>query len=138
MSHDEGLGFILDTFVSETQGVKYAQTVSADGMHLAASGGFGPAQHDTFAPIASGLASLTDGAVETFGLGTVTRQIIEASSGWILISRFSKTAAMGVVADTHADLGMVGYEMTILAKRLGQVLSPDVVDRLKSTVVARV
>ena len=45
---------------------------------------------------------------------------------------------LGVVADTHPDLGMVGYEMTILAKRLGQVLSPDVVDRLKSTVVARV
>ena len=81
-----------------------------------------------------GLASLTDAAVETFGVGTVTRQIVEATNGWILVARISETAALGVVASAAADLGLVGYEMTMLAQRLGEVLSPALIDRLKNSV----
>lgn len=125
------LDFVLNRFVEDTEGVRFAQTVSADGMHLAASAGSDSARHDTFAAIASGLASLTDSSVDLFGLGAMQRQIIEASDGWILLSRVSATATLGVVADRQSDLGLVGYEMTRLSKQLGEALSPDVVDRLK-------
>ena len=127
------LGFVLNRFVADVDGVWYAQTVSADGMHLAASDGVDAARHDTFAAIASGLASLTDSSVNLFGLGAMHRQIIEASGGWVLLSRISVTASLGVVADRNADLGLIGYEMTRLVKQLGDVLSPAVVDSLKRT-----
>ena len=123
--------FVLNRFVDNVEGVVFAQTVSADGMHLAASAGSDSARHDTFAAIASGLASLTDSSVELFGLGVMHRQIIEASNGWVLLSRVSQTASLGVVANRNADLGLIGYEMTRLAKQLGDALSPAVVDRLK-------
>jgi predicted regulator of Ras-like GTPase activity (Roadblock/LC7/MglB family) len=125
------LDFVLNRFVEDVDGVLFAQTVSADGMHLASSAGSDSARHDTFAAIASGLASLTDSSVELFGLGVMHRQIIEASNGWILLSRVSQTASLGVVAARQADLGLIGYEMTRLAKQLGEALSPAVVDRLK-------
>ena len=125
------LDFVLNRFVDDVDGVLFAQTVSADGMHLAASAGSDSARHDTFAAIASGLASLTDSSVELFGLGMMHRQIIEASNGWVLLSRVSQTASLGVVAERQADLGLIGYEMTRLAKQLGEALSPAVVDRLK-------
>ena len=127
------LDFVLNRFVDDTAGVLFAQTVSADGMHLAASSAFDAARHDTFAAIASGLASLTDSSVELFGLGAVTRQIIEATDGWVLLSRISNTASLGVLARRNADLGLIGYEMTRLAKQLGPALSPAVVDRLKGS-----
>lgn len=127
------LDFVLNRFVDDTDGVIFAQTVSADGMHLAASSAFDSARHDTFAAIASGLASLTDSSVELFGLGAVTRQIVEATDGWILLSRVSTTASLGVLARRNADLGLIGYEMTRLAKQLGDALSPAVVDRLKGS-----
>ena len=129
----DGLGFVLDAFVRDTEGVAFAQTVSADGIHLASSNAFDRACHDTFAAIASGLASLTDSSVELFGLGHVSRQLIEASDGWILISRISDTAAIGVVANRQADLGLIGYEMARLARQLGPMLSPAVIDRIKGT-----
>jgi uncharacterized protein len=132
---DGGLGFILQSFVNDTDGVTFAQTVSADGMHLAASSGYSAANHETFAAIASGLASLTEGAVNNFGLGDFTRQIIEATNGWILVARVSETASMGVVANADVDLGLVGYEMTLLAQRLDDVLSPALVEQLKSAPV---
>jgi len=125
------LDFVLNRFVEDVEGVVFAQTVSADGMHLAASAGSDSACHDTFAAIASGLASLTDSSVELFGLGVMHRQIIEASNGWVLLSRVSQTASLGVVAERNADLGLTGYEMTRLARQLGDALSPAVVDRLK-------
>lgn len=133
---DGGLGFILQSFVDDTQGVLFAQTVSADGIHLAASKGYDAPSHEVFAAIASGLASLTDSAVSNFGLGRVNRQIIEATNGWILVSRISHTAAMGVVASASADLGLVGYEMTLLTQRLGDVLSPELIEQIKNGVPA--
>ena len=78
----------------------------------------------------------TDSSVELFGLGAVNRQIIEASDGWVLISRLSDTAAIGVVASLHADLGLIGYEMTRLTRQLGPMLSPAVVDKLKGTLAS--
>ena len=133
---DLDLDFVLGRFVEDTDGVVYAQTVSADGMHLASSPGVDSARQDTFAAIASGLASLTDSTVELFGIGAMHRQIIEASGGWVLLSRVSITASLGVVAERSADLGLIGYEMTRLAKQLGEALSPAVVDRLKGSLAS--
>jgi predicted regulator of Ras-like GTPase activity (Roadblock/LC7/MglB family)/signal transduction histidine kinase len=130
-----GLGFLLDRFVEVTEGVVFAQTVSADGIHLAASAGFDRARHDTFAAIASGLTALTDSSVELFGLGSTHRQIIEATNGWVMLSRVSDTASLGVIADRHADLGLIGYEMTRLSQQLGPMLSPAVIDRLKGALL---
>lgn len=125
------LDFVLNGFVEDTQGVLFAQTVSADGIHLAASEGSDTEQHDMFAAVASGLASLTDSTIDLFGLGELQRQIIEADQGWVLLGRVSLTATLGVVLERQADLGLVGYEMARLSKQLGEALSPDVVDRLK-------
>ena len=127
------LGYILEKFAAETDCVMFAQTMSADGMNLAATAFSDHEACDTLAAIVSGLASLTDSSAEIFGLGEVTRQIVEASDCWVLVSRLSHTATVAVVASRDADLGLVGYEMTHLAKQLGPMLSPDVVNKLKQT-----
>lgn len=127
------LDFMLERFVQETPGVTHAQTVSADGMHLAASSGIDSTQADQFAAITSGLASLTDSAAGTFGLQPVVRQVIETTKGWILVARINRRASLGVVCDSTVDLGMAGYEMSLLAERAGTMLSPEVIERLKNS-----
>lgn len=130
------LNWLLDTFVEETPGVLHAQTVSADGMDLARSSSLDSMQGDQLAAIASGLASLTDSAAEVLNVMPVKRQVIEAEQGWILISRISNRAGLTVVTDSNADLGLVGFEMSRLADRAGEVLSPDVIARLKNSLSA--
>lgn len=130
------IGWMINRFVEQTPGVVHAQTVSADGMDLAHSTTMSAVQADQFAAIASGLASLTESAAETFGILPVARQVIETHHGWILTVRVSSRATLAVVAQHEADLGMVGYEMTRLAEQAGEVLSPDVIDRLKNTLSA--
>ncbi len=126
------LSWLLDRFADETPGVRHAQTVSADGMHLAGSGDLEQTDADTFAAVASGLASLCDSAADVFGLEPVIRHVVEAAEGWILITRISSRASLAVVTDRDADLGLVGYEMTLLTERAGEVLSPDLIDALKN------
>lgn len=128
--------WLLDTFVEETPGVVHAQTVSADGMDLAHSTGLNSMQGDQLAAVASGLASLTDGAAEVLDILPVKRQVIEAADGWILISRISSRASLTVVTKANADLGLVGFEMSRLADRAGEVLSPEVIARLKNSLSA--
>lgn len=130
------LHWLLDTFVEETPGVVHAQTVSADGMDLARSSSLDSMQGDQLAAIASGLASLTDSAAEVLNVLPVKRQVIEAEQGWILISRISTRAGLTVVTRSNADLGLVGFEMSRLADRAGEVLSPDVIARLKNSLSA--
>lgn len=130
------LNWLLQTFVEETPGVLHAQTVSADGMDLARSSSLNSVQGDQLAAIASGLASLTDSAAEVLDVLPVKRQVIEAEDGWILISRISSRASLTVVARPNADLGLVGFEMSRLADRAGDVLSPEVIARLKNSLSA--
>lgn len=130
------LNWLLQTFVEETPGVIHAQTVSADGMDLAHSSSLTSVQGDQLAAIASGLASLTDSAAEVLDVLPVKRQVIEAEDGWILISRISSRASLTVVTKSNADLGLIGFEMSRLADRAGDVLSPEVIARLKNSLSA--
>ena len=127
------LSWMLSRFAEETPGVRHVQTVSSDGFHLASSEGLSQVQAEQFAAVTSGLASLTDSAGEIFGLPAVVRQMIETADGWMLIARVSPRASLAVVADRGADLGLVGYEMTVLSERAGAMLSPDLIAELKNS-----
>ena len=127
------LNWILNRFVEETPGVTSAQTVSADGIHLATCGGQTEVSCDQFAAICSGLASLTDGAADLYQIAPVSRVLIEADSGWIIVSRISSRASLGVTASKDSDLGMIGFEMTQLGEAAGAILSPDVIAALKNS-----
>ncbi len=127
------IDWMLNRFVEETPGVLCTQTVSADGMDLAHSTAMTQMQADQMGAIASGLASLTESAAESFGILPVVRQVIEAAGGWILITRISSRASLMVLAEHSADLGLVGYEMSRLADQAGEVLSPEVINELKNS-----
>jgi predicted regulator of Ras-like GTPase activity (Roadblock/LC7/MglB family) len=123
----------LDNFVSETVGVEDALAVSADGIRLAVSDGLPEAMADQFGAITSGLASLTLGAARCFAEDSVHRVIIEMDRSYLLIVNITHGAVLGVVARKDADIGLVAYEMTLLAERAGQVLTPDLIVELKNT-----
>lgn len=125
--------FLLDNFVSETVGVEDALAVSADGIRLAVSDGLPEAMADQFGAITSGLASLTLGAARCFAEDSVHRVIIEMDRTYLLIVNITHGAVLGVVAKKDADIGLVAYEMTLLAERAGQVLTPDLIVELKNT-----
>jgi predicted regulator of Ras-like GTPase activity (Roadblock/LC7/MglB family) len=48
------------------------------------------------------------------------------AGGYLFVTSIADGSALTVFADASCDIGMVGYEMTMLVNRVGQLLTPAV------------
>jgi predicted regulator of Ras-like GTPase activity (Roadblock/LC7/MglB family) len=119
------LDWLLVDFVRGTPGARHALVVSADGLRLAASQGVGVALGDQLAAVTSGLLSLAQGVARSFAAGPVRQTIVEMAGGYLFVTSISEGSMLAVFADRTCDMGMIGYEMTLLAARVGHMLSPS-------------
>lgn len=132
----QNLNWLLGSFVERVPGVVDAVVVSSDGLLMSMSPGIGRAGGDQLAAVASGLMSLTHGAARCFGGGDVAQVLVELAEGYMLFMSISDGSALAVLAGKRCDVGMVGYEMTMLVKRAGSVLTPSLVVELQSALPA--
>lgn len=120
------LDWLVDDFARRIAGVTQALVVSGDGLRLAASAGVDPELADQLSAVASGLVSLTRGAAQCFRAEPVRQTIVEMGGGYLFVTAVADGSALAVFADPTCDIGMVGYEMTLLVARVGQLLTPAV------------
>jgi uncharacterized protein len=119
----QDLNWLVTNFVERVPNVVHAAAVSSDGLPLATSAGFPRENAEQLAAITSGLASLTTGASRIFQGGEVVQSVVEMERGVLVVVAISDGATLAVLA-TAEDLGLVAYEMTLLAERMGRVLTP--------------
>ena len=119
------VGWLLGEFTRSTAGVRVALVVSSDGLKLATSPALDTALSDQLSAAASGLVSLARGTAALLGSGPVTQTILEMERGYLFVTAVSQGATLAVHADRGCDIGSVGYEMTMLASRLGRALAPQ-------------
>ena len=117
-------GWLVDDFVNRVCGVAHAVVVSAEGMPLAASAYLPRDRADQLAAVASGLVSLTQGAARCFDAGQVVQTVVEMERGIVLLMSISDGSSLAVLAAPGCDIGLVGYEMTLLVDRFSQQLTP--------------
>lgn len=128
----KSFNWLLVQFVENTDGVQESIAVSSDGLLLAASAGREREDVDQFAAIISGLISLTGGAASMFRFDGVEQIIVEMSLGYLFVTTIGDGSTLGVVADSDCDIGLIAYEMTLLCKRAGDALTPDLINELKN------
>jgi uncharacterized protein len=121
-----GTDWLLEEFAGDTPGVLGSVVVSADGLRLATSPGLDTALGDQLSAAASGLVSLARGTAQLLGSGPVSQTILEMAEGYLFVTSISHGAALAVHADRQCDMGLIGYEMTLLATRVGHALTPGV------------
>lgn len=131
------LSWILATFAQRTVGVIEAVAVSSDGFLLAASAGLDSPGVEQFGAIISGLTSLSRGAADLYDYGDVAQLIIEMTDGYLFVMAVDDGSTVGVLADADCDVGSVGYEMTLLIERVGEMLTPALIDELKNVLSLR-
>jgi len=118
------LDWLLVDFVRSTVGTRHALVVSADGLRLAASQAVGETLGDQLAAVTSGMLSLAQSIASSFGAGPVRQTIVEMSGGYLFLTSISEGSMLAVFAERACDMGMIGYEMTLLAARVGHMLTP--------------
>ncbi|MFN2479224.1 MAG: roadblock/LC7 domain-containing protein [Pseudonocardiaceae bacterium] len=118
-------GWLVDDFVNRVAGVAHALVVSAEGMPMTASAHLPRDRADQLAAVASGLVSLAQGAARCFDAGQVVQTVVELERGIMLLMSISGGSSLAVLAAPTCDIGLVGYEMTLLVDRVGQQLTPQ-------------
>ena len=126
------LDWLITSFAQRIPGVTSVVVLSTDGMALAASQDLPRERAETLAAVSSGLASLSSGAAHHLQTGAVNQVIVEMEGGFLFITAISEGSALAVVSGPEADIGLVGYEMSVLVARIGQVLTPALRDELSA------
>jgi uncharacterized protein len=118
------LNWLLNSFTERVPGAANAVVVSSDGLVLAISEHLDRAHADQLAAITAGLASLTKGAAQCFQAGAVRQLIVELEAGFLFVTAISDGSSFAVFAAPDCDIGLMGYEMSLLVDRMGKVLTP--------------
>ena len=128
--------WLLNGFVEKTAGVTDAVAVSSDGLLMAMSSTLDRAGAEQLAAIISGMVSLGNGASGCFGFDGLEQVIVTMRRGFLFVSSISDGSNIGVVAQRGCDIGLVGYQTTLLVERAGSVLTPSLVVELKQEMLA--
>ncbi len=122
------LNWLLTSFVQRVPDVSHAIAVSSDGLLMAASEDMPTDRADQLAAVTCGMASLTVGAADCLETGLVRHSVVDMTGGVLLLTVVGQRAHLAVLAVPDCDLGLVGYETTLLVRRVGDALTPAVRD----------
>jgi predicted regulator of Ras-like GTPase activity (Roadblock/LC7/MglB family) len=128
----QNVSWMLDHFVRETAEVEQVIGVSSDGLLMAMSVRMDRGDADKLGATVSGMTTLATSASRLLTKGGLTQVITEFAEGYLVASLISGRACLGVVTSRACDLGLVGYETTMLVERVGAVLTPELITELKA------
>jgi|SRR5215469_7563876 len=119
------LNWLITAFTERVPSVANAALVSSAGLPLAFSSGLATDRVDQLAAVTSSIASLVDGAARLFEGGPVAQTRVTMDRGMLLVMSVSDGSSLAVLAAADCDLGLVAYEMALLAERTGRALTPE-------------
>lgn len=131
------LNWLINNFVDQVPKVAHAVVLSSDGLVLAYSDGLARDRADQLAAVACGLASLTVGAAKIFDGGPIAQTIVEMKRGFLFVMQISDGSVFAVMAAPECDMGLVGYQMTLVVERTGDVLTPSLREELQAALPKR-
>ena len=117
------LNWLLDDLVRRTAGTEKAVVLSGDGLLLGRSAELERDGAEHLAAMASAFSSLSRGVGLRFGKGGVLQTVVELEDGYLVVTEAGAGACLALLASSHADLGMVAYEMNVIVQQVGSALS---------------
>lgn len=117
------LNWLLDDVVERVAGADRAVVLSSDGLLMARSQNLAKPDAEHLSAVASAYQSLSRGTGRHFGFGEVRQTVVELEHGFLLVMAAGKGACLALFTTEGADLGLVAYEMNLMVKRVGAVLT---------------
>src|SRR6266545_2492664 len=111
----QNVNWLVSSFVRRVPGIAHAIVVTSDALREARQPGGDRARADQLAAVASGLASLTQGASRCFGGGKVNQTAVEMEQGFLLVMSIGDGSALAALAAPSVDIGLAGYGGALLA-----------------------
>jgi predicted regulator of Ras-like GTPase activity (Roadblock/LC7/MglB family) len=115
---DVELNWLLDDLAQRVSHIEQVLMLSRDGLAVGSSSGLGREDAERLSAIAAGFQSLGRGAAEYLTADRVRQIIVEMSGKFLFITASGEHGCLAVVTAEGADLGMVAYEMAMVANRV--------------------
>lgn len=131
----QSFNWLIDSFVDTAAGVTDAVAVSSDGLLMAMSRSLARDDAEHVAAIVTGFVSLGQSTSQCFAFDGLNQVIVSMKTGYLFVSSISDGSALGVVATAGCDIGLVGYQTTLLVERAGAVLTPGLITELRASVL---
>ncbi|GHG50485.1 MULTISPECIES: roadblock/LC7 domain-containing protein [Amycolatopsis] len=117
------LDWLLDDLVKRVAGADRAVVLSSDGLLIGRSGNLSEEDAEHLSAVASAFQSLARGTGRHFGGGNVRQTMVEMDHAFLFVTAAGRGACLALLAREDADMGLVAYEMNLMVKRVGQVLT---------------
>lgn len=117
------LDWLLDDLVNRVVGAERAVVLSADGLLIGRSSNLADGDAEHLSAVASAFQSLATGTGRHFGGGRVRQTVVEMDHAFLFVTAAGAGACLALLAAEDADMGMIAYEMNMMIKRVGQVLT---------------
>ena len=129
------LNWLLERLCDTVPAIKQAVVVSSDGLAMAKSQDVDRETAERLAAVSSGMIGLAYGSAGRFGAGAVSNIIVEMQQGWLFVTGIRHGSLLCCLTSKEIDLGAVAFEMSIFVQRVGDSLTPDVREELKTRLV---
>ena len=117
MTASTDMTWLLDDLAVRVPEIEQAVMLSRDGLAVSSSSSLPREDAERLAAIAAGFYSLARGSAASLG-GDQTRHIIVEMTGrFLIVAAAGPDGCIGAVASAGARLGVVAYEITLLARR---------------------
>jgi predicted regulator of Ras-like GTPase activity (Roadblock/LC7/MglB family) len=117
------LNWLLDDLVGRVARVRQAMILSGDGIPMGVSSGLSRADAEHFAALSASFHSLAQSVSESVGGGNIRQTVIELERAFLFVMAAGEGSCLGVLSAGDANLGVIGYEMTRLVKRVRRHLA---------------
>ncbi|TWP52702.1 roadblock/LC7 domain-containing protein [Lentzea tibetensis] len=118
-------GWLITSFTERVPGVSHAVVISVDGLLLLSSSKLPEDRAHQFAAIAAGVSSLAETASRCFAGESVVRTVVQMERGVMLLMSIRDGACLAVLASADSDVSQVAYEMTVIVRQVGELLTPE-------------
>ncbi|MET7993543.1 MULTISPECIES: roadblock/LC7 domain-containing protein [unclassified Amycolatopsis] len=117
------LDWLLDDLVKRVAGAERAVVLSSDGLLIGRSSNLSEEDGEHLSAVASAFQSLARGTGRHFGGGNVRQTMVEMDHAFLFVTAAGRGACLALLASADADMGLVAYEMNLMVKRVGAVLT---------------
>lgn len=126
------LTWLIEDLVDRVPTVQHAVVMSADGLLLICSSGLERSRAEQLSAVGSAFASLAKSSGRYFDGGDVVQTIVQMINGFLFVNAISDGSCLVVLSSARSDIGLIGYEMAMLVRRVGDVLTPALRHELRA------
>lgn len=117
------LNWLLDDLVGRVARVRQAMILTGDGLPMGMSQGVGPEDAERLAALSAGFAGLARSVSERVDGGRIRQTVIELESAFLFVAEAGEGTCLAVLSEGDANVGLIGYEMMRLVKRVRRHLA---------------